>query len=198
MFRPAPSEPATIATPLYGKSSIPFGGRAMSTVAQYNPHAPSKAKMSRQVYINGKLVPAEQATVSVYDHGLLYGDGVFEGSAATAARSSGWTSISTGCGIGQGHLAESPDVAARNGQGDRRHARRQRHQGRLHPRGGHPRRRHAGARPQPLQQSAGHHHRRLHQPLSARVLRERPGNHHRSASATIRRRSARGSSRSTT
>lgn len=27
----------------------------------------------------GKLVPAEQATVSVFDHGLLYGDGVFEG-----------------------------------------------------------------------------------------------------------------------
>ncbi len=35
--------------------------------------------MSRQVYISGKLVPAEQATVSVFDHGLLYGDGVFEG-----------------------------------------------------------------------------------------------------------------------
>lgn len=35
--------------------------------------------MSRQVYINGQLTPAEQATVSVFDHGLLYGDGVFEG-----------------------------------------------------------------------------------------------------------------------
>ncbi|MCG8450649.1 MAG: branched-chain-amino-acid transaminase [Pirellulales bacterium] len=35
--------------------------------------------MSQQVYINGKLVPEEQATVSVFDHGLLYGDGVFEG-----------------------------------------------------------------------------------------------------------------------
>jgi len=35
--------------------------------------------MSRQVYINGKLIHAEQATVSVFDHGLLYGDGVFEG-----------------------------------------------------------------------------------------------------------------------
>lgn len=29
--------------------------------------------------MNGKLVPREQAQVSVYDHGLLYGDGVFEG-----------------------------------------------------------------------------------------------------------------------
>ncbi|MEJ2609403.1 MAG: branched-chain-amino-acid transaminase [Candidatus Thiodiazotropha sp.] len=30
-------------------------------------------------WINGALVPAEQATISVYDHGLLYGDGIFEG-----------------------------------------------------------------------------------------------------------------------
>ncbi len=35
--------------------------------------------MSRQVYINGKLLPQAEATVSVFDHGLLYGDGVFEG-----------------------------------------------------------------------------------------------------------------------
>jgi branched-chain amino acid aminotransferase len=35
--------------------------------------------MSKKVYVAGKLVPAEQATVSVFDHGLLYGDGVFEG-----------------------------------------------------------------------------------------------------------------------
>ena len=35
--------------------------------------------MSLKVYISGKLVDKEQATVSVYDHGLLYGDGVFEG-----------------------------------------------------------------------------------------------------------------------
>lgn len=35
--------------------------------------------MSLQVSINGKLFPKEEAKVSVYDHGLLYGDGVFEG-----------------------------------------------------------------------------------------------------------------------
>jgi branched-chain amino acid aminotransferase len=35
--------------------------------------------MPRQIYINGKLLPPAEATVSVYDHGLLYGDGVFEG-----------------------------------------------------------------------------------------------------------------------
>jgi branched-chain amino acid aminotransferase len=32
-----------------------------------------------KVYINGKLFDKADAKVSVYDHGLLYGDGVFEG-----------------------------------------------------------------------------------------------------------------------
>ena len=35
--------------------------------------------MSLKIYINGKLYDKENAVVSVYDHGLLYGDGVFEG-----------------------------------------------------------------------------------------------------------------------
>ncbi len=35
--------------------------------------------MPNQVYINGQLFPKGDAKVSVYDHGLLYGDGVFEG-----------------------------------------------------------------------------------------------------------------------
>ena len=35
--------------------------------------------MAPKVYINGKLYDTDQACVSVYDHGLLYGDGVFEG-----------------------------------------------------------------------------------------------------------------------
>ncbi len=35
--------------------------------------------MSRQIYINGKFVPQKDAKISVFDHGLLYGDGVFEG-----------------------------------------------------------------------------------------------------------------------
>ena len=32
-----------------------------------------------KIYLNGKLVPEKDAKVSVFDHGLLYGDGVFEG-----------------------------------------------------------------------------------------------------------------------
>ncbi len=35
--------------------------------------------MTRKVYVNGDFVPAERASVSVFDHGYLYGDGVFEG-----------------------------------------------------------------------------------------------------------------------
>jgi branched-chain amino acid aminotransferase len=36
-------------------------------------------KRELQVYIDGKFYPKSEAKVSVYDHGLLYGDGVFEG-----------------------------------------------------------------------------------------------------------------------
>lgn len=32
-----------------------------------------------KIYLDGQLVPASEAKVSVYDHGFLYGDGVFEG-----------------------------------------------------------------------------------------------------------------------
>ena len=32
-----------------------------------------------KIWINGKLYDKEDAKISVYDHGLLYGDGVFEG-----------------------------------------------------------------------------------------------------------------------
>lgn len=35
--------------------------------------------MTLQVYINGTLYDKAEAKISVYDHGLLYGDGVFEG-----------------------------------------------------------------------------------------------------------------------
>ena len=31
------------------------------------------------IYIDGAYVPEEEAKVSVFDHGLLYGDGIFEG-----------------------------------------------------------------------------------------------------------------------
>jgi branched-chain amino acid aminotransferase len=39
-----------------------------------------------KVYLNGKFVPESDAKISVYDHGFLYGDGVFEGIRAYSGR----------------------------------------------------------------------------------------------------------------
>ncbi len=41
--------------------------------------AASSAADRPLIWVNGELKPKSQAMVSVYDHGLLYGDGVFEG-----------------------------------------------------------------------------------------------------------------------
>ncbi|MCS6776587.1 MAG: branched-chain-amino-acid transaminase [Chloroherpetonaceae bacterium] len=35
--------------------------------------------MQQWVHLNGQLVPKSEATLSIYDHGFLYGDGAFEG-----------------------------------------------------------------------------------------------------------------------
>lgn len=35
--------------------------------------------MDRTIWLDGKLVPEAEAKISVFDHGLLYGDGIFEG-----------------------------------------------------------------------------------------------------------------------
>lgn len=32
-----------------------------------------------KIYLNGEFVPKEEAKISVFDHGFLYGDGIFEG-----------------------------------------------------------------------------------------------------------------------
>lgn len=41
-----------------------------------NPYSPDP---NVKVWIDGELFPADEAKVSVWDHGLLYGDGIFEG-----------------------------------------------------------------------------------------------------------------------
>lgn len=44
------------------------------------PDAPPVSEEDRPlIWVNGRMVPKSHAAVSVYDHGLLYGDGVFEG-----------------------------------------------------------------------------------------------------------------------
>src|SRR5438034_339869 len=40
---------------------------------------PGGPQMELSVYVDGKFYPQSEAKVSVFDHGLLYGDGVFEG-----------------------------------------------------------------------------------------------------------------------
>lgn len=42
--------------------------------------------MGRIIYLNGMYVPEEEAKISVFDHGFLYGDGVFEGIRAYGGR----------------------------------------------------------------------------------------------------------------
>src|SRR5258705_2888531 len=48
-------------------------GRHMGPI----PQKPSNTMAA--IYINGKIVDKADAKISVYDHGFLYGDGVFEG-----------------------------------------------------------------------------------------------------------------------
>ena len=43
------------------------------------------------VFVNGAFVPAEQAVVSVFDRGFLFGDGVFETMRVTGGRLIGWS-----------------------------------------------------------------------------------------------------------
>jgi branched-chain amino acid aminotransferase len=45
-------------------------------MAKENPFAPNPRL---KIYLDGQLVPVTEAKISVFDHGLLYGDGVFEG-----------------------------------------------------------------------------------------------------------------------
>jgi branched-chain amino acid aminotransferase len=58
-----------------GVESMPVGTKAEGQ-KQQKPAADADRPL---IWVNGKLLPKSQAMVSVYDHGLLYGDGIFEG-----------------------------------------------------------------------------------------------------------------------
>jgi branched-chain amino acid aminotransferase len=49
------------------------------TVIQHDPPGQSLVVKENVVYIDGEWQPKSKASISVFDHGLLYGDGVFEG-----------------------------------------------------------------------------------------------------------------------
>lgn len=42
--------------------------------------------MDKWIFLNGRFAPSEEAHVSIYDHGFLYGDGAFEGIRAYGGR----------------------------------------------------------------------------------------------------------------
>src|SRR5438046_5214821 len=44
-----------------------------------NESGPAKAAKSLTIFLDGEFVSGGDAKVSVFDHGLLYGDGIFEG-----------------------------------------------------------------------------------------------------------------------
>ncbi len=50
-----------------------------SSLASFESPTSFELPCTGPVWINGQLVPAEEAAISVFDHGLLYGDGCFEG-----------------------------------------------------------------------------------------------------------------------
>jgi branched-chain amino acid aminotransferase len=56
------------------------------SISNAGPAAGGTVRMSPKVYISGKLYEKSDAKISVFDHGLLYGDGVFEGIRAYSGR----------------------------------------------------------------------------------------------------------------
>src|SRR5215218_10360564 len=59
---------------------VPRGTFApMSTTLKPSKPSPGTGAGTPTIWLDGEWFDRETATVSVYDHGLLYGDGVFEG-----------------------------------------------------------------------------------------------------------------------
>jgi branched-chain amino acid aminotransferase len=71
----APAKAGKAAKTTKAAKSLP---PALAKLVSRTIHAATKDERP-YVYVNGQYVPKGQAMVSVYDHGLLYGDGVFEG-----------------------------------------------------------------------------------------------------------------------
>jgi branched-chain amino acid aminotransferase len=67
-----------------GETAIGQSNRTRAANAAVKPasesNTPAKASAKElTIYIDGKFLPESEAKISVFDHGLLYGDGVFEG-----------------------------------------------------------------------------------------------------------------------
>jgi branched-chain amino acid aminotransferase len=68
----------TIYGPLYIISGLVASFDAVNPAPSYRGGAKVRG-CGVKIYLDGKLVDKDKAVVSVFDHGLLYGDGVFEG-----------------------------------------------------------------------------------------------------------------------
>ncbi len=53
--------------------------KAKSPAARPDETTRAAAPKELTIFLDGKFVPEAEAKVSVFDHGLLYGDGIFEG-----------------------------------------------------------------------------------------------------------------------
>jgi branched-chain amino acid aminotransferase len=65
-----------------GETAIGQSNRTVKAKTAVKPASESEATASAKeskVYVDGKFFPEAEAKVSVFDHGLLYGDGIFEG-----------------------------------------------------------------------------------------------------------------------
>src|SRR5438045_7106764 len=58
--------------------SLSTSGGKSSCASSLSPLA-SRLLLGMKVYIDGKYLEEQDAKISVFDHGLLYGDGIFEG-----------------------------------------------------------------------------------------------------------------------
>ncbi len=73
--------------------------------------------MGPKVYIGGKLYDKADAKISVFDHGLLYGDGVFEGIRAYSGRVFRLKAhVQPAVRIGPGDPPRDPDEPRGDGQ----------------------------------------------------------------------------------
>jgi len=71
------TKPTAAASP--APSTNGHAGQPQSDVMARLANNPAGKGDKPIIFVNGKYVPKSEATVSVYDHGLLYGDGIFEG-----------------------------------------------------------------------------------------------------------------------
>ena len=136
-----------------------------------------------KIFIDGKFYSERDAKISVFDHGLLYGDGVFEGIRAYTGRVFKLREhIDRLFCSAKAILLEIPMSHAELMRATVETCRANKIRGGyirlVDTRGGH-------ARPEskPLQATVGHHHRRQNPALPAGTLRARSGHHHRADNA---------------